>query len=614
MANLSISGAISKMDTASIVDNLVSLQRNQQTLLKNKQAAVQRTSDAYTALVSTLNTVASAAQKVADTGAWAGLRATSSSTSVTATATGTTAASLTFDVTALAARHALVSADTVGSTSAVVASGPLTLTKSDGSLTTIETGNGTLAEVVTAINAAKAGVTATAVQTSPGAYRLQVQSTASGSASSFDITGLDGFSAVNVLTQGSDATIHVGDALTGFDVTSATNTFTGVVPGLSFTVTKQETGVTVESAVDGKTVAADVKALVDAANAALTEISKKSSWDATAKTGGPLTGQSAVRALTQSILSTVSSAAAPGVQLTRDGKLAFDEQKFLDAFAADPAAVAAQFGSTATFGPEPGVTGSVSLVAATSAAKPGFYPVTVTSPPAREQWQVSTAGTLEDLPLVLERGTTTFSFTAPTGQSMADSVLALNARLTAAGFGVGATLSGSDLVLTATSAGSGSAFTATLDGTAGTQLTAGADIVGSIDGLPAIGTGDVLALTSGDSGAVGLTLAFAVTAADITATGGDIGSIDYTQGLAQRLATLVADVTATDGVLKTAKAGSDSTVKDLQTQVESWDRRLESYRLMLTRQFTAMETAMGALQSQTSWLASFGTSTSDSKS
>lgn len=614
MAGIQISGAVSKMDTASIVDGLVSLQANQQTLLKSKQSAAQKTSDAYTSLVSTLGTLATAAKKVADTNAWSGLSATSSSTAVTATATGTTASSLTFDVTALAKRHALVSANSVGSMAAVVASGPLTLTGSDGTVSTIDVGGGTLDEVVTAINAAKAGVTASAVQTAPGQFRLQVQATTTGSASEFTLDGLDGFSAVDVLAQGSDAVIHVGDALTGFDVTSASNTFKDVVPGLSFTVSKIEADVTVSSSVDGSSVATDVQALVDAANTVLSEIASKSTWNATTRTGGPLTGQAAVRSLTQSVLATVAAAGAPGVELTRDGKLSFDKTKFLDAFAADPAGVAAAFGPAVRFEATAGVTGSVSLVAATDAVTPASYAVTATSAPAREQWQVPTTGTVEGLALVLERGTDVFSYTAPPGQALADSVLAVNARLAAAGFGVGVTLSGSDLVLTASAPGTGSAFTASLDSVAGTQLVAGADVAGTIDGEPATGAGDVLSLTTGGSGAAGMSLRVVVSDADITASGGDIGTVTYGQGLAKQLSALVAEVTSTDGVLKTAKAGNDSTVKDLQSQIDGWDRRLESYRQMLTRQFTAMETAIASLQSQTSWLASFSTSSSSNQS
>jgi flagellar hook-associated protein 2 len=615
MSQLTISGAVSNLDTAGIINSLVTLQGNQQTLLRNRQSSVQRTADAYTAVMTSLGALSTQAKKVADTGAWAGLTTTSSTTSVSATATGSTPGSLTFDVIGVAARHAVVSAEPVGSTAAVVASGPLTLTKSDGSTTTIDVGSGTLDDVVGAINAAKAGVTASAVQTAPGQYRLQVAARSTGSASGFTLDGLDGFSAMNVLQQGTDATIHLGDALTGYDITSSSNTFSDVVQGLSFTVSKPETAVTVSSTLDGSAVATSVQALVDAANSVLADITAKSTWNATTKTGGPLTGASAVRALTQSILSAVGGAGAPGVTLTREGKLSFDKTAFLDAFAADPAKVASAYGASVAFSPAAGVTGKVGLVRAGDTAKAGSFAVDVSVAATREQWQVDPPGSLEGLPLVLTRsGGDQFTYTAPTGESLADSVLAINARLAAAGFGVGASVSGSSIVLTATSAGSGAAFTATLDGADGTQVVAGTDVAGTIDGQPAIGGGNVLSLVTGTSDAVGLSLSVGVTAADIAATGGAVGTVSYTRGLAQRLAGLVSDATSTGGMLKTAKEGSDAIVKDLQAQIDSWDSRLESYRLRLTRQFTAMETSLANLKSQTSFLSGLSTSSSSSKS
>jgi len=48
----------------------------------------------------------------------------------------------------------------------------------------------------------------------------------------------------------------------------------------------------------------------------------------------------------------------------------------------------------------------------------------------------------------------------------------------------------------------------------------------------------------------------------------------------------------------------DAEATDLQKRIEDWDRRLELRRSTLTRQFTAMETALGTLQNQSSWLAS----------
>ncbi len=140
--------------------------------------------------------------------------------------------SLTFDVTAVAAAHSVISDGSVSSLGAnVAASGTIELDK-NGTKTSINVGTGTLSEVVSAINSSNAGVTASAVQTSPGTYRLQISSTTTGSASSFTVAGLSGFSgasgAMVPLTTGTDAKIRVGDPATGYDITSSTNTFTDV--------------------------------------------------------------------------------------------------------------------------------------------------------------------------------------------------------------------------------------------------------------------------------------------------------------------------------------------------------------------------------------------------
>jgi flagellar hook-associated protein 2 len=615
MAGVTISGAASGLDTASIINSLVQVQANQQSLLKNKQSGYQKTADAYTALMSSLASLATQASSLADTASWKGMTATSSSSSVTATATGTSSGSFTFDVTSVAARHALVSAGSVASTAVNVAStGSLTLTKSDGTTTTIDAGSGSLDEVVTAINTAKAGITASAVQVAPGEFRLQVSSQSSGSASTFTLDGLDGFTGTNVLAQGADATIHVGDATTGYDITSASNTFADVVPGLSFTVSRVETGVTVSSSPDGTAVADSVQSLVDAANKILDTVATQSTWDATKKTGGPLLGQAAVRNLTQSILSTVGSAGAAGLSLTREGRLAFDKTAFTDAYATDPAAVAAQFGASVSFAKGGGVTGNITLVRAGDTAKAGTYDVTVTQAATAEQWSVAAAGTLEGRTLSLARaGGSTFSYTAEVGEPIETSLRNINARLSAAGFGVGAAVSGGNVVLTAASTGAGAAFTAALDGVTQTQVTAGQDVAGTIDGLAASGSGSVLSLTSGTSGAKGLSLNVGVTAADVATSGGAVGQVTYSQGLGQRLASLLTATTGTDGTLATAKTGSDAQVKDLQEQIDKWDSRLETYRTMLQAQFTAMETAIQRLKSASSALASF-TSTSSSSS
>jgi len=145
---------------------------------------VQKAADAYGSVITSLKDLATKAKALANTAGWQGSTATSSSASVKATASGTASGSITFDVDRVAASHALVSRDTVTSTGEVVASGGTLgiLDKNGIETATIDVGSGSLAEVVAAINGSDAGLRASAVQTSPGNYRLQVTSKTSGAA------------------------------------------------------------------------------------------------------------------------------------------------------------------------------------------------------------------------------------------------------------------------------------------------------------------------------------------------------------------------------------------------------------------------------------------------
>jgi flagellar hook-associated protein 2 len=76
------------------------------------------------------------------------------------------------------------------------------------------------------------------------------------------------------------------------------------------------------------------------------------------------------------------------------------------------------------------------------------------------------------------------------------------------------------------------------------------------------------------------------------------------EGLAQRvqaLATRASD--ATTGTLTSLAKGRDTLAEDIKDRIADWDTRLQMRRDMLTRQFSAMETALSSLKNQSSWLA-----------
>jgi flagellar hook-associated protein 2 len=58
-----------------------------------------------------------------------------------------------------------------------------------------------------------------------------------------------------------------------------------------------------------------------------------------------------------------------------------------------------------------------------------------------------------------------------------------------------------------------------------------------------------------------------------------------------------------DGTITAAITGRNEAIERLNDSIEAWDMRLELKRTTLTRQFTALETALSRMNSQSSWLA-----------
>ncbi|SHN64712.1 flagellar hook-associated protein 2 [Geodermatophilus obscurus] len=76
------------------------------------------------------------------------------------------------------------------------------------------------------------------------------------------------------------------------------------------------------------------------------------------------------------------------------------------------------------------------------------------------------------------------------------------------------------------------------------------------------------------------------------------------EGISQRLEALTKRVTnSTTGTLTLLAQGREALVKDFQSRIADWDQRLAVRKEALTRQFSAMETALSSLKNQSSWLA-----------
>ncbi len=349
----SISGLSSGLDTASIIDQLMQLEAMPQTRLKTRVS----TEQSLVTTLQTLNTkvalLGSKASALAKPAAWEPLVSSSSNTGISvATSSGLGPTHLTVTVTSVAQTHQLGFSDAHALTDQVTGtSTSVLLDRFEGPPTTLST-DGTLTGLVSAINdpANATGLRASAVRVADGQYRLLVESAVTGAAQDFALTEEDGSPLMGGATvrAGSDAAIDIG---AGISVTSTTNSFADIVPGLSISLTAGTTvGATSTVVVTRDTagISASVRGLVDAVNTLLTDIDAQSSYNAATGAKGPLSGDSTVRALRGKVLDSVfptdgSSLAGLGIQLDRNGKLTLDAAAFTAAYALDPSGVAAQF-------------------------------------------------------------------------------------------------------------------------------------------------------------------------------------------------------------------------------------------------------------------------------
>lgn len=365
-SSASISGLASGLDTASIISQLMQLEAAPQTRLKSQMSTEKSTVSTLQGLNTKLAALATTAEALTRPTALNAVSATSSSEHVSATAqAGAVPGSLSIVVDATAQSHRLTFATTAALTDVVTgASTTVRLTDASGAVQDLDTGDGTLSGLMTALNASGTGVHATTLRLDDGTYRLRVESTSSGAESSFTLTAEDGSGLLGGATvrAGQDAAITVGSDT----VHSSTNTFAGILPGVDVTLspgTPAGTPVDVTLATDTSAAKASVKGLVDALNAMLSDLgtatkvstnASSSSSSTSSSSTNRLAGDYGLRTLQSSLADTVfptdnTSMAALGIQVDRYGQLTFNEDAFDKACASDPTGVAAAISGTGGF-------------------------------------------------------------------------------------------------------------------------------------------------------------------------------------------------------------------------------------------------------------------------
>lgn len=379
-SSLAIDGLVSGLKTTDLINSLMTIEQVPQTLLKNKLTDTNSFISSLQTINGLVQTLASKATDAAKPTSLDVFTAKSSSTAATvATRDAAAAGSLSFTIGATASAQVGVTA--AMSTWASDAE-PITIVGSDGKQTSVTPASGSLDDAVTAINGAAAGVTATKVAAGTATdgtklFRLQLTATKTGVASALQVyrgTGdqVSAGTATNVLTQTGAAVVTAAkDASVtlwaGTDaaqtVTSATNTFTDLLPGVDVTVSAPSSDpVTVTIGQDTSKAQAVASGLVDALNAitayygtntAVTSTTSPTTGT-TSTTAGVLTGDATTRDVVQRLTSTMStpvngkSPSSIGIVITKDGDFTFDAAAFQKALADDPEGTQAVLSGVAT--------------------------------------------------------------------------------------------------------------------------------------------------------------------------------------------------------------------------------------------------------------------------
>ncbi|MEV4344213.1 flagellar filament capping protein FliD [Actinoplanes sp. NPDC049596] len=352
----SVDGLVSGLSTSSVISSLMQVEAQPQNRLKSKVSTAQTAVTSYQSVNAKLAALKSAAEDVGKLATWRAVKPTSSSTTVTATATGgtnTASGTTIFTVGSLAGNQI--------NTAKVAKDGNLTEAATleftvGGEARTVTLGEDKTAQgVANSINAAGIGVKAVLVTTGSDTNILQLSGTKTGSDASFSVdSGLEGTDLTQV-AEAKDARLDIGggDGVDGgYSVTSKTNTFTTLMPGVSITVSKLESDVTISADSDISGMSAKMQALVDAVNGTLGEIKTQTAYDPATKKGSPLTGDFMVRNMSQAFLSKISlgisydnpvynettnpgvdktlniSLSKLGIELDKTGQLKFDPTKF----------------------------------------------------------------------------------------------------------------------------------------------------------------------------------------------------------------------------------------------------------------------------------------------
>ncbi|MGV3741037.1 MAG: flagellar filament capping protein FliD [Burkholderiaceae bacterium] len=651
---ISSPGIGSSLPIDSIIEQLMAAESRPLTVLSTKEKSYQAKLSAYGALSSALSLFQSSVNGLTSQSKFQQLNSKTSDAAIASATVSSTAAAGTYEVEVIqrAQAQSVSAAGQVSTTGAIGSGSTTTLsfsfgTISGGTLTngvysgaafeqdaqqstgtvTINSSNNSLQGIRDAINKANIGVTATIVSDGSSApNKLVLTSTKTGANSSMKIT-VDGDPVLQNLlahdpagTQKLVQNSAAQDALikiNGLDISSATNTLSGAVEGMTLTLGKAGT-TSIEVTRDTGSIETAVNAFVKSYNELHGTLKYQTGYNATTKTGGPLIGDATARTIQTSLRNIFSmrpeglsgeltNLSQIGVSFQKDGTLAVDSTKLKAAITNNAADIGRLFATAGT--PTDSL---VSYVNSSAETEAGDHAITITALATKGQIVGSaaanttiTAGVNDSLSLIIDGVSATVELAA--GSYTAESLSAhlqskINGISEFSSAAISVTVSQTGGVLTISSNRYGSASTVVLAGNGAANLlgpapttTNGVDVAGTIGGQAANGSGQTLTGASGTSvEGLKLTIAGGIT--------GNRGIVSFSRGYASQLNTLISSFIGANGLISGRTDGINQSIKDIGTQREAVNRRLADTETRYRRQFAALDSMIASMNSTSSYL------------
>ena len=351
------SGIGSNLDVDGIVSQLMTLERKPLTTLDTREAGIQAKISALGSLKGAISSVQTAASNMVPTSGTTAFQkfntyqssVADASIAMVTTDSKAVAGSYKLEITQLAQEHRMVSRAGVDSPfnedgKLKGSGGTLTIGlgeagKTPGKTSTISVAEGATAEEIRdAINAAKAGVSATVISGKDG-KRLALVGDAAGSDQSITLTTSGG---MNLAMDDTQSATGSAFKLNGIEVTGTTNTVSTAIDGMTLTLlkkTEEGKGTTISVTNDTSSLSSTIDSFVKAYNDFNRQASSLGSYDQKTKVAGTLNGDSGLR-MAQNVLRDAINKAPQevadgrfkrlsdiGIETQKDGSLQINRDK-----------------------------------------------------------------------------------------------------------------------------------------------------------------------------------------------------------------------------------------------------------------------------------------------